>query len=154
MPLDRIVSLAEDATPADLERAVAQLGLLPLRAGRRSTGNRSATCTSRTCSTSPRTELDRPVPAKFVRQLISVFADAELEDALAVMRRGGHHLARVLDAEGTDGGRSSSSRTSSRSSWARSRRHPPPTRAVPAHPGARARPDGPFRARAGVIGRP
>jgi CBS domain containing-hemolysin-like protein len=46
-------------------------------------------------------QTDRPVPAKFVRQLISVFAEAELEDALAVMRRGGNHLARVFDAEGT-----------------------------------------------------
>ncbi len=49
-------------------------------------------------------EVDRPVPKKFVRQLTSVFAEAELEDALAAMRRGGHHLARVLDKDGVTRG--------------------------------------------------
>ena len=44
--------------------------------------------------------MDQPVPAKFVRRLVSVFAGTELEDALATMRRGGHHVARVFDEHG------------------------------------------------------
>jgi CBS domain containing-hemolysin-like protein len=40
------------------------------------------------------------VPAKRIRRLVTVFADSDLEDALATMRRSGVHLARVVDAEG------------------------------------------------------
>lgn len=43
---------------------------------------------------------DAPVPAKRIRRLASAFAGAELEDALAAMRRTGAHVARVFDAQG------------------------------------------------------
>ncbi len=41
------------------------------------------------------------VPAKRIRTLVSVFGGGELEDALAAMRRSGSHVARVLDATGS-----------------------------------------------------
>jgi CBS domain containing-hemolysin-like protein len=44
------------------------------------------------------------VPAKRVRRLVTVFVDADLEDALASMRRTGSHLARAVDGEGTTAG--------------------------------------------------
>ena len=40
------------------------------------------------------------VLTKRIRQLISVFRDSELEDALAMMRRSGVHLARSFDETG------------------------------------------------------
>ena len=100
VPLDRLVSLPEGATPADLERAVAQSGF------------------SRYVLVDPAgdpvgylhlkdvLELDDdetllPIPAKFVRRLTSVSAGTELEDALAVLRRSRQHLARVVDQDGT-----------------------------------------------------
>lgn len=43
---------------------------------------------------------DRPVPAKRIRRLTSVLRTADLEDALAAMRRTGSHVARSLDADG------------------------------------------------------
>jgi CBS domain containing-hemolysin-like protein len=49
-------------------------------------------------------EVGQPVPAKFVRQLVSVFEGTELEDALATLRRGGNHLARVFDQAGATTG--------------------------------------------------
>jgi CBS domain containing-hemolysin-like protein len=44
------------------------------------------------------------VPPKRIRQLVSVFRDAELEDALAMMRRIGAHVARVFDEHGVTRG--------------------------------------------------
>ncbi|MCU1472138.1 hemolysin family protein [Amnibacterium sp.] len=100
VPLARIVSLGEDATPADLERAVAHSGFsrYVLVDG---SGEPVGYLHLKDVLDLDDDETDRPVPAKFVRQLISVFSDAELEDALATMRRGGNHLARVFDAQGT-----------------------------------------------------
>ena len=44
------------------------------------------------------------MPAKFVRQLVSIFQGTELEDALATMRRAGVHLARAFDERGATTG--------------------------------------------------
>ena len=41
-----------------------------------------------------------PVPAKRVRRLGAVLRSADLEDALAAMRRAGSHVARSLDENG------------------------------------------------------
>jgi CBS domain containing-hemolysin-like protein len=41
------------------------------------------------------------VPAKRVRRLITVPRDADLEDALATMRRQGVHVARTAAEDGT-----------------------------------------------------
>lgn len=45
-------------------------------------------------------ETDRPVPAKRIRQLASIYQEADLEDALALMRSTGAHIARAFDAQG------------------------------------------------------
>jgi CBS domain containing-hemolysin-like protein len=45
-------------------------------------------------------EIDEPVPPKRIRQLISLYTEMDLEDALATMRAAGVHLARSFDAEG------------------------------------------------------
>lgn len=42
-----------------------------------------------------------PVPAKRIHHMVPVQEDTDLEDALAVMRRAGRHLAKVRDAQGT-----------------------------------------------------
>ncbi len=103
VPMERIVSLAEDATPADLERAVAHDGfsryvLVDAE------GEPVGYLHLKDVLDIDADEVDRPVPQKYVRQLISVFAGAELEDALATMRRGGNHLARVFDDQGATKG--------------------------------------------------
>ena len=45
-------------------------------------------------------DVTRPIPADRVRPLGAVPADAELEDALASMRRTGSHAAAACDAGG------------------------------------------------------
>ncbi|MFC4223741.1 hemolysin family protein [Lysinibacter cavernae] len=49
-------------------------------------------------------ELDDPIPAKRVRQMVSLYESTDLEDALAKMQRTGAHLARSFDAEGNTKG--------------------------------------------------
>ena len=43
-------------------------------------------------------------PPRRVRPLVAVTSETELEDALAVLRRRGQHLARVTDAAGATSG--------------------------------------------------
>jgi CBS domain containing-hemolysin-like protein len=103
VPLDRIVSLGEQPTPADVERAVAQSGFsrYVLTDAR---GEPIGNLHLKDVLELDAEEADQPVPAKFVRQLVSVYAGMELEDALATLRRGGNHLARVFDQAGATKG--------------------------------------------------
>lgn len=41
-----------------------------------------------------------PIPAKRLRRLITVSKDAELEDAMSILRRRGAHVAKTVDAQG------------------------------------------------------
>ncbi|MDH2445255.1 hemolysin family protein [Amnibacterium sp. CER49] len=99
VPMERIVSLPQDATPADLERVVAQSGFsryVLVDAAGEPVGYLHL----KDVLDLDEDEADEPVPPKFVRQLVSIFAGMELEDALATLRRGGNHLARVFDEQG------------------------------------------------------
>jgi CBS domain containing-hemolysin-like protein len=99
VPLAKIVSLGGRPTPADVERAVAQSGFsryVLVDAA----GEPSGYLHIKDVLELDEDEVDSPVPQKFVRQLVSIFAGTELEDALATLRRGGNHLARVFDEQG------------------------------------------------------
>jgi CBS domain containing-hemolysin-like protein len=95
----KLVTLPEDATPADVERAVAQSGF-----------SRYVLVNERMEPTGylhlkdvidlDADEYREPVPPKRIRQLISIYRSTDLEDALATMRRTGVHVARVFDEEG------------------------------------------------------
>ncbi|MFD1721725.1 hemolysin family protein [Amnibacterium endophyticum] len=97
VPMAEIVGLPYGATPADLERAVAQSGfsryVVVDQAG-------EPTGYLHLKDVLELDEADKPVPGRLLRGLSSVAAGTELEDALASLRRGGQHLARVLDEEG------------------------------------------------------
>lgn len=102
--VDALVTLPEDATPADVERAVAQHGysryILVDDEGE-PTGYLHL---KDVIDLEDDDEFDEPVPPKRIRQLISVFRDTELEDALATMRRTGTHVARLFDKDGATQG--------------------------------------------------
>ncbi|HET8958370.1 MAG TPA: hemolysin family protein [Microcella sp.] len=99
VPMDALVTLPEDASGSDVERGVAQRGfsryVLVDEAGE-PTGYLHL----KDVIDLPEDEFDDPVPPKRIRRLVSILASAELEDALALMRRSGSHLARSVDAEG------------------------------------------------------
>ncbi|PJJ72786.1 CBS domain containing-hemolysin-like protein [Diaminobutyricimonas aerilata] len=101
--LEKIVTLGEDATPAEVERAVAQRGfsryvLVDER------GEPTGYLHLKDVIDLPEDEFTDPVPPKRIRQLVSVFRDMELEDALATLRRTGAHVARVFDEQGATRG--------------------------------------------------
>lgn len=52
----------------------------------------------------PDEERSRPISARRIRRLVSIDQNAELEDALALMRRTGVHLVRSLDEDGDPAG--------------------------------------------------
>lgn len=104
VPIDRMVLLPATSTPADIQRAVSEHGY----------SRYILTDDDGTLSgylhlkdvmdlTSPE-KFTQPVPAKRIRKLASAYSGSELEDALASMRRGGAHVARVFDAEGATTG--------------------------------------------------
>ncbi len=102
VPLAELVTLPRSATAIDVERAVARhgfsryvvvdetgepIGYVHLKDILRATPDIDGSDES-------------PVPAKRIHHLMPVQEDTDLEDALAIMRRGGRHLARVRDAAG------------------------------------------------------
>jgi len=103
VPMPKLVTLPDDATPEDVERAVAQHGfsryvLLD------DEGEPSGYLHLKDVIDLDDDEFSEPVPPKRIRQLISVFHDADLEDALALMRRSGSHLGRAFDENGATQG--------------------------------------------------
>ena len=101
--MDTLVTLPEDAAPSDLEKAVAQRGfsryILVNEAG-----EPSGYLHLKDVIDLDEDEYNEPVPPKRIRQLISIFRDTDLEDALATMRRVGVHVARVFDENGATRG--------------------------------------------------
>src|ERR1700712_1492691 len=98
--MSQLVTLQEDAAPAEVERAVAQNGfsryvLVDDR------GEPTGYLHLKDVIDLDMTEFHEPVPPKRIRQLISIFQGTELEDALATMRRAGVHVARSFDEQGT-----------------------------------------------------
>ncbi|TQL48560.1 CBS domain containing-hemolysin-like protein [Homoserinimonas aerilata] len=99
-----LVSLSEAATPADVERAVAQHGFsryVLVDDEGEPTGYLHLKDVIDLDDTG---EFLEPVPPKRIRQLISIYRDMELEDALAAMRRSGVHIARVFEESGATRG--------------------------------------------------
>jgi len=103
LPLDALTALPDDASALDLERAVAQRGFSRYVLVDEH-GEPSGYLHLKDVIDLPDDELDDPVPPKRIRRLVSILASADLEDALAVMRRSGAHLARAVDAEGNTTG--------------------------------------------------
>jgi CBS domain containing-hemolysin-like protein len=94
-----IVTLPEDAAPADVERAVAQHGFSRYVLVDEE-GEPTGYVHLKDVIDLDEDEYNEPVPPKRIRQLISVFRDQDLEDALATLRRSGSHVARVFDESG------------------------------------------------------
>ena len=101
--MDALVTLPEDAAPADVERAVAQHGFSRYVLVDEE-GEPSGYVHLKDVIDLRDDEFDDPVPPKRIRQLISLYRGMELEDALAMLRRAGSHVARVFDESGATRG--------------------------------------------------
>ena len=104
VPLADLVTLRETATPDKIERAVAKhgfsryvivdatgepLGYVHLKDVLQAAEGADAATT-----------VVRPIPAKRIHAMVPVLETTDLEDALAVMRRAGRHLAQVRNESG------------------------------------------------------
>ena len=98
-----LVTLPEDATPADVERAVARHGFSRYILVD-DNGEPTGYLHLKDVIDLDDDEYSEPVPPKRIRQLISIFRGTELEDALATMRRSGVHVARAFDESGATKG--------------------------------------------------
>ena len=99
VPTANLVSLPIDGTPAQLEKAVSKHGFsrYPLID---SDGDLEGYLHVKDVLDLDADEQDLPFPAKRIRNLITLATTAELEDALASMRRVGAHLGRAVDPDG------------------------------------------------------
>jgi len=103
IPMSGLVTLPEDAAPADLEKAVARRGFsryILLNDAGEPTGYLHL----KDVIDLDESEFHEPVPPKRIRQLISMYCETDVEDALATMRRSGVHVARSFDATGATTG--------------------------------------------------
>ena len=101
--LASLVTLPEDATPADVEKAVAQRGFSRYILVD-DLGEPTGYLHLKDVIDLDDSEYEEPVPPKRIRQLISIFRGTDLEDALATLRRSGTHVARAFDESGATTG--------------------------------------------------
>lgn len=104
MPLEALVTLEPDVTPADIEQLVTATGYsrFPVRAAdHRSTGANliGYIHLADVLETDP-TARNRPVDRRCIRPLADIPTSATLQTALATLRRSGSHLARLIDENG------------------------------------------------------
>lgn len=97
--IDKVVSFDESVTPREVEVAVAKYGFsrYPLTGLE---GEIVGYLHLKDVIDLDLDEVDDPFPSKRVRNMISLSANMELEDALASMRRVNSHMAKVLDRGG------------------------------------------------------
>ncbi len=103
VPLADLVTLPETTTPGDIERAVARHGFsryVIVGADVTPVGYVHLKDILRVAE-GPDAAMDTPIPAKRIHHMVPVQETTDLEDALALMRRDGRHLAQVRDQRGT-----------------------------------------------------
>ena len=99
-----LVTLPEDATPADVEKAVAQRGFSRYILVNEQGEPTGYLHLKDVIDLDDGDEFTEPVPPKRIRKLISISRGTDLEDALATMRRSGVHVARAFDEDGATRG--------------------------------------------------
>jgi CBS domain containing-hemolysin-like protein len=99
LPLTTILTLPVTATPADIQQAVEEVGFSRyiLTDGSQPVGYLHL---KDVLDLNTPESFGRPVPAKRIRSIDSVPCTSDLEEALALMRRHGSHLARAVDPQG------------------------------------------------------
>ena len=104
VPLAQMVVLPFDATPEDVQRAVAEHGFSRYVVAGPDDAPVGYLHLKDVMDLTVGDAFTSPVPAKRIRRLTSTYRDADLEDALGLMRRTGGHVARSLDESGSTTG--------------------------------------------------
>ena len=95
IPLDELVTLRTDCTPAEFERAVGRTGFSRFVL-MDDAGNFTGYMHLKDVMAIPQEAFERPITENKVRTLANLRLDDGIEDALTVMQRTGSHVARVL----------------------------------------------------------
>lgn len=103
VPLDEVVTLPSDTTPAQFEKAVGRTGFSRFVITDEEE-NLAGYLHLKDVMSIPPSRYDQPIPVTRLRNLANLGTDVEVEDALGVMQRTGSHLARVNDAAGSTRG--------------------------------------------------
>ncbi|MEK9578337.1 MAG: hemolysin family protein [Aquiluna sp.] len=98
-PLEQLVTLPPEATPKELQEAVAEHGFsrYPVK---NSYGDLIGYWHIKDALSDDGVKFTEPIPTKRLRTMISIAESAELEDALAQMRKTGAHIARSFSPDG------------------------------------------------------
>lgn len=104
LPFEQLVVLPAEATPRDVQLAVAKHGFSRFVVASPSGAPTRYVHLKDVLDLSSAEHRDAPIPAERFRDLADVAAAAELEEALARLRSDGSHLARVTDENGTPTG--------------------------------------------------
>ena len=104
VPIGEMVLLPASATPADIQRAVAAHGFSRYILTDDDGAPSGYLHLKDVMDLTTPAAFSEAVPAKRIRKLAAAFSGSDLEDALAVMRRTGAHVARVFDAHGNTTG--------------------------------------------------
>jgi CBS domain containing-hemolysin-like protein len=94
-----LVTLPEDATPSDVQQAVAQRGFSRYVLVDDS-GEPTGYVHIKDVLGGPDLDSDYPVPPRRIRSLVAMQDTVDLEDALATLRQTGAHVAKVINSEG------------------------------------------------------
>lgn len=104
VPMAQMVVLPLDATPEDVQHAVAEHGFSRYVVAGPDNVPVGYVHLKDVMDLTVGDAFTSPVPAKRIRRLTSTYRDADLEDALGLMRRTGGHVARSQDANGATTG--------------------------------------------------
>ncbi len=104
VPMAQMVVLPLNATPEDVQRAVAEHGFSRYVVAGADHTPVGYLHLKDVMDLTIGDAFTSPVPAKRIRRLTSTYRDADLEDALGLMRRTGGHVARSLDQDGSTTG--------------------------------------------------
>ena len=99
VPLDKLVMLKADTTPAEFEKAVSRTGFsrFPMLD---EDGMLAGYLHIKDVISIPEEDYHEPIAENRIRSLANLAMDDEIEKALSVMQRTGSHLARVNDPDG------------------------------------------------------
>jgi CBS domain containing-hemolysin-like protein len=99
VPLEKLVMLKADTTPAEFEKAVSRTGFsrFPMLD---EDGMLAGYLHIKDVISIPEEDYHKPIAENRIRSLANLAMDDEIEKALSVMQRTGSHLARVNDPDG------------------------------------------------------
>ncbi|MDQ0709329.1 CBS domain containing-hemolysin-like protein [Arthrobacter woluwensis] len=99
VPLDRLATLSEDATPQQFERMVSKTGYSRILL-KDDEGELSGYLHIKDVISIPESQYDQPIAVVRQRSLVNIDPEMEIEDVLARMQKSGSHVARVVDGQG------------------------------------------------------